>query len=162
VVLSKALGRFGPCGSRIPWHEGRPEPGTMGGAVLCPQNCLSKQQVLTTIRQLQQLLKGQETRFAEGIRNMKTRLAALQNSVSRVAPDAPPGGSPNQHCWCHRSTHKYLPSTLTHSAATSRTSELYLPQPISQRGSGFSGTKTCSSIRPPLVLGWDGRVSCQG
>nr|XP_045004147.1 fibulin-7 isoform X3 [Jaculus jaculus] len=58
------------------------------------QNCLNKQQLLTAIRQLQQLLKGQETRFAEGIRNMKSRLAALQNSVSRVAPAMPPGGFP--------------------------------------------------------------------
>uniref|UniRef100_F6V6M9 Fibulin 7 n=1 Tax=Callithrix jacchus TaxID=9483 RepID=F6V6M9_CALJA len=54
------------------------------------QNCLNKQQLISAIRQLQQLLKGQETRFAEGIRHMKSRLAALQNSVSRVAPDAPP------------------------------------------------------------------------
>ncbi|XP_017711711.1 PREDICTED: fibulin-7 isoform X2 [Rhinopithecus bieti] len=58
------------------------------------QNCLSKQQLLSAIRQLQQLLKGQETRFAEGIRHMKSRLAALQNSVSRVAPDAPPVSCP--------------------------------------------------------------------
>ncbi|XP_032099572.1 fibulin-7 isoform X2 [Sapajus apella] len=54
------------------------------------QNCLNKQQLISAIRQLQQLLKGQETRFAEGIRHMKSRLAALQNSVSRVVPDAPP------------------------------------------------------------------------
>ncbi|XP_052579734.1 fibulin-7 isoform X2 [Peromyscus californicus insignis] len=58
------------------------------------QSCLNKQQLLTTIRQLQQLLKGQETRFAEGIRNMKSRLAALQNTVSKVAPDAPPVSCP--------------------------------------------------------------------
>ncbi|KAM4804754.1 fibulin-7 isoform 1-T1 [Urocitellus parryii] len=58
------------------------------------QNCLSKQQLLSAIRQLQQLLKGQETRFAEGIRHMKSRLAALQNSVSRVASDAPPVSCP--------------------------------------------------------------------
>ncbi|XP_051698638.1 fibulin-7 isoform X3 [Oryctolagus cuniculus] len=54
------------------------------------QNCLNKPQLLTAIRQLQQLLKGQETRFAEGIRSMKSRLAALHSSVSKVAPDAPP------------------------------------------------------------------------
>nr|XP_039319461.1 fibulin-7 isoform X2 [Saimiri boliviensis boliviensis] len=65
----------------------------------CPQprasqNCLNKQQLISAIRQLQQLLKGQETRFAEGIRHMKSRLAALQNSVSRLAPDAPPVSCP--------------------------------------------------------------------
>ncbi|XP_021567513.1 fibulin-7 [Carlito syrichta] len=64
------------------------------GGLLSPQNCLSKQQLLSAIRQLQQLLKGQETRFAEGIRHMKSRLAVLQNSVSRVAPDAPPVSCP--------------------------------------------------------------------
>ncbi|XP_060227439.1 fibulin-7 isoform X1 [Meriones unguiculatus] len=58
------------------------------------QSCLNKQQLLTTIRQLQQLLKGQETRFAEGIRSMKSRLAALQSSVIKVAPDAPPVSCP--------------------------------------------------------------------
>lgn len=62
-----------------------------------PQNCLNKQQFLTAIRHLQQLLKGQETRFAEGVRHMKSRLAALQSSVSKAGPDTPPGGSPGQH-----------------------------------------------------------------
>lgn len=63
----------------------------------CPQSCLSKQQVLTAIRQLQQLLKVQETRFAEGLRNVRSRLAALQSSANRVGPDSPPGGSPRRH-----------------------------------------------------------------
>ncbi|KAL6040067.1 hypothetical protein STEG23_029050 [Scotinomys teguina] len=58
------------------------------------KSCLNKQQLLSTIRQLQQLLKGQETRFAEGIRNMKSRLAVLQSTVSKVAPDAPPVSCP--------------------------------------------------------------------
>ncbi|KAF0876584.1 FBLN7 protein, partial [Crocuta crocuta] len=58
------------------------------------QNCLNKQQLLTAIRQLQQVLKGQETRFAEGVRNMKSRLAALQNSVNRLGPDAAPVACP--------------------------------------------------------------------
>ena len=61
-----------------------------------PQNCLNKQQFLMAIRHLQQLLKGQETRFAEGVRHMKSRLAALQSSVSKAGPDTPPGGSPGQ------------------------------------------------------------------
>lgn len=63
------------------------------GDSFSPQNCLNKQQLLTAIRQLQQVLKGQETRFAEGIRSMKSRLAALHSSVNRVGADAPPGGS---------------------------------------------------------------------
>lgn len=59
-------------------------------AQLGAQNCVNKQQLLTAIRQLQQLLKTQETRFAEGVRSVRSRLAALQGSVSRVGPDAPP------------------------------------------------------------------------
>ncbi|XP_038309141.1 fibulin-7 isoform X2 [Canis lupus baileyi] len=58
------------------------------------QNCFNKQQLLAAIRQLQQVLKGQETRFAEGIRNMKSRLAALHSSVNRVGPGAPPVSCP--------------------------------------------------------------------
>ncbi|XP_072912071.1 fibulin-7 isoform X3 [Hemitrygon akajei] len=53
----------------------------------CPsqaaQGCLSRQKVLTAIRQMQQLLKGQETRFSDGIRTMKAKLAALQFSVTK-------------------------------------------------------------------------------
>uniref|UniRef100_A0A8C3XKT7 Fibulin 7 n=1 Tax=Chelydra serpentina TaxID=8475 RepID=A0A8C3XKT7_CHESE len=51
------------------------------------QNCLNKQQLLAAIRQMQQFLKGQETRFAEGVRVMKNRLITLQNSVTKAAPD---------------------------------------------------------------------------
>uniref|UniRef100_A0A8D0HG11 Fibulin 7 n=1 Tax=Sphenodon punctatus TaxID=8508 RepID=A0A8D0HG11_SPHPU len=51
------------------------------------QNCLNKQQLLAAIRQMQQFLKGQETRFAEGVRIMKHRLTTLQNSVTKAAPD---------------------------------------------------------------------------
>uniref|UniRef100_A0A0P6K8T2 Fibulin-7 isoform 1 n=1 Tax=Heterocephalus glaber TaxID=10181 RepID=A0A0P6K8T2_HETGA len=58
------------------------------------QNCLSKQQLLTAIRQLQQLLKGQEARFTEALRGARSRLAALQRSVSRLAPDAPQASCP--------------------------------------------------------------------
>ncbi|XP_028925819.1 fibulin-7 [Ornithorhynchus anatinus] len=54
-----------------------------------PQSCLSKQQLLAAIRQMHQFLKGQETRFAEGIRSMKSRLTTLQNSVNKAIPDPP-------------------------------------------------------------------------
>nr|XP_013813007.1 PREDICTED: fibulin-7 isoform X2 [Apteryx mantelli mantelli] len=53
------------------------------------QNCLNKQQLLAAIRQMQQLLKGQETRFTEGIRVMKSRLTTLQNTVTKAALDPP-------------------------------------------------------------------------
>ncbi|XP_040286076.1 fibulin-7-like [Bufo bufo] len=54
------------------------------------QNCPNKQQVLTVIKQMQQFLKGQETRFAEGIRIMKGRLNNLQNTVNKGGPDPQP------------------------------------------------------------------------
>ncbi|XP_035884171.1 fibulin-7 isoform X1 [Phyllostomus discolor] len=59
-----------------------------------PKNCLNKQQVLTAIRQLQQLLKVQETRFSEGLRSVRSRLAALQSSANRVGLDGPPVSCP--------------------------------------------------------------------
>uniref|UniRef100_A0A670Y7V4 Fibulin 7 n=1 Tax=Pseudonaja textilis TaxID=8673 RepID=A0A670Y7V4_PSETE len=51
------------------------------------QNCMTKHQVLATIRQMQQFLKGQETRFVEGLRIMKHRLTNLQNTVTKAIPD---------------------------------------------------------------------------
>ncbi|KAM5253558.1 fibulin-7 isoform 4-T4 [Hipposideros larvatus] len=63
-------------------------------SLVTEMNCVNKQQLLTSIRQLQQLLKAQETRFAEGVRSMRSRLAALQGSVSKVGPDASPVSCP--------------------------------------------------------------------
>lgn len=80
---------LGGCGSR----ERVDQPSWV--LSFCPQSCLNKQQVLAAVRQLQQLLKVQETRFAEGLRNVRSRLAALQSSANRVGPDSPPGGSPS-------------------------------------------------------------------
>nr|XP_048315789.1 fibulin-7 [Myodes glareolus] len=80
-------------------------PGSQRALVLlllllaCPgarasQSCPSQQQLLTTIRQLQLLLRGQESRFAEGIRNMKSRLTTLQNILNKMAPGEPPVSCP--------------------------------------------------------------------
>ncbi|XP_053314684.1 fibulin-7 isoform X2 [Spea bombifrons] len=57
-------------------------------------NCLNKQQLLAAIRQMQQFLKGQETRFADGIRVMKSRLNTLQNAVNKANPDPQPVACP--------------------------------------------------------------------
>lgn len=64
---------------------------------LASQNCLSKQQLLMAIRQLQQLLKGQESRFTEGIRSMKSRLTTLHNFVNRASPDSSQVSCPALH-----------------------------------------------------------------
>ncbi|NXP21813.1 FBLN7 protein, partial [Scytalopus superciliaris] len=53
------------------------------------QSCPSRQQLLAAIRQMQQLLKGQETRFSEGIRAMRSRLSSLHSTLAKAAPEAP-------------------------------------------------------------------------
>ncbi|XP_066553082.1 fibulin-7 [Amia ocellicauda] len=53
------------------------------------QNCVDKHHIVTVIRQMEKFLKGQETRFAEGLRIMKSKLAALQNSVSKFPASEP-------------------------------------------------------------------------
>ncbi|NXC37114.1 FBLN7 protein, partial [Campylorhamphus procurvoides] len=53
------------------------------------QGCLSRQQLLAAIRQMQQLLKGQETRFSEGLRAMRSRLSSLHSTLAKAAPEAP-------------------------------------------------------------------------
>ncbi|KAG7275656.1 hypothetical protein CRUP_009622 [Coryphaenoides rupestris] len=58
---------------------------------------MDKHQVVGVLRQMEKFLKGQEMRFTEGLRIMKSKLATLQNSVSKL-PQAdqsaglPPGG----------------------------------------------------------------------
>lgn len=42
---------------------------------------------------MQQLLKGQETRFAEGLRLMKGRLSTLHASLAKATPEPPAGES---------------------------------------------------------------------
>lgn len=51
---------------------------------LPPQTCMDKQQVVGVLRQMEKFLKGQEMRFTEGLRIMKSKLASLQNSVSKM------------------------------------------------------------------------------
>uniref|UniRef100_A0A493U314 Fibulin 7 n=1 Tax=Anas platyrhynchos platyrhynchos TaxID=8840 RepID=A0A493U314_ANAPP len=56
-------------------------------AARASQSCLGRQQLLAAVRQMQQLLKGQETRFAEGLRLMRSRLSALHATLSKAAPE---------------------------------------------------------------------------
>lgn len=48
------------------------------------QTCMDKHQVVGVLRQMEKFLKGQEMRFTEGLRIMKSKLATLQNSVSKM------------------------------------------------------------------------------
>ncbi|XP_009305868.1 fibulin-7 isoform X3 [Danio rerio] len=48
-----------------------------------PQGCMDKQRVMGILRQMEKFLKGQEIRFTEGLRIMKSKLTNLQNSVSK-------------------------------------------------------------------------------
>lgn len=45
---------------------------------------MDKHQVVGVLRQMEKFLKGQEMRFTEGLRIMKSKLATLQNSVSKL------------------------------------------------------------------------------
>uniref|UniRef100_A0A4W4H8E3 Fibulin 7 n=1 Tax=Electrophorus electricus TaxID=8005 RepID=A0A4W4H8E3_ELEEL len=47
------------------------------------QGCVDKQRVMGVLRQMEKFLKGQEIRFTEGLRIMKSKLTSLQNSVSK-------------------------------------------------------------------------------
>ncbi|XP_017558120.1 fibulin-7 [Pygocentrus nattereri] len=60
------------------------------------QGCLDKQRVMGMLRQMEKFLKGQEIRFTEGLRIMKSKLASLQNSVSKF-PQADQS-SPSSSC----------------------------------------------------------------
>lgn len=44
---------------------------------------MDKNRVMAVLRQMDKFLKGQEVRFTEGLRIMKSKLASLQNSVSK-------------------------------------------------------------------------------
>uniref|UniRef100_A0A8C5X9R7 Fibulin 7 n=1 Tax=Malurus cyaneus samueli TaxID=2593467 RepID=A0A8C5X9R7_9PASS len=59
---------------------------TRAAVFVLPQpsaSCLSRQQLLAAIRQMQQLLKGQETRFSEGLRAMRSRIKPPNTSPFR-------------------------------------------------------------------------------
>ncbi|XP_074532339.1 fibulin-7 [Halichoeres trimaculatus] len=57
------------------------------------QSCMDKHQVVGVLRQMEKFLKGQEMRFTEGLRIMKSKLATLQNSVSKL-PQADQSAAP--------------------------------------------------------------------
>ncbi|KAL6101694.1 fbln7 [Pungitius sinensis] len=57
------------------------------------QTCMDKHQVVGVLRQMEKFLKGQELRFTEGLRIMKSKLATLQNSVSKL-PQADQSAAP--------------------------------------------------------------------
>ncbi|XP_061815522.1 fibulin-7 isoform X2 [Nerophis lumbriciformis] len=57
------------------------------------QTCMDKHQVVGVLRQMDKFLKGQEIRFTEGLRIMKSKLATLQNSVSKL-PQADQSAAP--------------------------------------------------------------------
>ncbi|MEQ2222634.1 hypothetical protein ILYODFUR_028328 [Ilyodon furcidens] len=54
------------------------------GPAALQQSCMDKHQVVGVLRQMEKFLKGQEIRFTEGLRIMKSKLASLQNSVSKL------------------------------------------------------------------------------
>uniref|UniRef100_A0A8C0JFI7 Uncharacterized protein n=1 Tax=Chelonoidis abingdonii TaxID=106734 RepID=A0A8C0JFI7_CHEAB len=51
---------------------------TPGDTSVCPQDCLSKHQVLSTIQQMQKLLSTQEAAQLQGMRSLRKQLTVLQ------------------------------------------------------------------------------------
>lgn len=45
---------------------------------------MDKHQVVGVLRQVEKFLKGQEIRFTDGLSIMRSKLATLQNSVSKM------------------------------------------------------------------------------
>ncbi|XP_043112126.1 fibulin-7 isoform X2 [Puntigrus tetrazona] len=60
------------------------------------QGCMDKHRVMGVLRQMEKFLKGQEVRFTEGLRIMKSKLTNLQNSLSKL-PQADQS-SPQSSC----------------------------------------------------------------
>ncbi|XP_073163279.1 fibulin-7-like isoform X1 [Lepidochelys kempii] len=58
---------------------------TPGDMCVCPQDCLSKHQVLSTIQQMQKLLSTQEAIQLQGMRSLKKQLTVLQSNVHKQA-----------------------------------------------------------------------------
>ncbi|RXM37193.1 Fibulin-7 [Acipenser ruthenus] len=73
--------------SSLPFVDFATDPHYVSSSISA--NCLDRQHIMTVVRQMEKFLKGQETRFTEGLRIMKNKLAALQNSVSK-SPAAEP------------------------------------------------------------------------
>lgn len=73
------------------------------GCAFLPQGCMDKHRVMGILRQMEKFLKGQEIRFTEGLRIMKSKLTNLQNSVSKL-PQAD-----QSSCKCHNTWNYFLP-----------------------------------------------------
>ncbi|NWX38289.1 FBLN7 protein, partial [Notiomystis cincta] len=58
------------------------------------QSCLSRQQLLAAIRQMQQLLKAQETWFSKGLRAVRSRLSTIHASLAKAASEPPAASCP--------------------------------------------------------------------
>uniref|UniRef100_A0A8B9ZVE1 Fibulin 7 n=1 Tax=Anas zonorhyncha TaxID=75864 RepID=A0A8B9ZVE1_9AVES len=78
------------------WEGTGCSPAGDGENLAFPQECLSHQQVLSTVRQMQKLLSAQEAAHLQGTRSLKKQLSALQSRVQRLAskPWVPSPSSP--------------------------------------------------------------------
>lgn len=81
--------------------------------MLHSQTCMDKHQVVGVLRQMEKFLKGQEMRFTEGLRIMKSKLATLQNSVSKLPQADQSAGESKTDNSTHRQ-HLHHPSHHIH------------------------------------------------
>uniref|UniRef100_H9H0E0 Fibulin 7 n=1 Tax=Meleagris gallopavo TaxID=9103 RepID=H9H0E0_MELGA len=75
-------------GPRSPPHAWWIPAGDGEGPVF-PQECLSHQQVLSTVRQMQKLLSAQEAAHLQGMRSLKKQLSVLHSRIQRLADTCP-------------------------------------------------------------------------
>lgn len=80
--------------------------GFLTHVLFLPQGCMDKHRVMGILRQMEKFLKGQEIRFTEGLRIMKSKLTNLQNSLSKL-PQAD-----QSSCKCHNTWHIHLVNGL--------------------------------------------------
>uniref|UniRef100_A0A8B9Z316 Fibulin 7 n=1 Tax=Buteo japonicus TaxID=224669 RepID=A0A8B9Z316_9AVES len=60
-----------------------------GDVLVSSQECLSQQQALSAVRQMQKLLVAQEAAHLRGTRGLRQQLSILQNRLQRQGPSAP-------------------------------------------------------------------------
>ncbi|XP_029553520.1 fibulin-7-like isoform X3 [Salmo trutta] len=119
------------------------------------QNCMDKHQVVGVLRQMERFLKGQEMRFTEGLRIMKSKLAILQNSVSKLPQadqSAAPSVCPSLEVPVHgrKFGSKYFIGHEVHFTCSHGYHLVGVETRVCQENGSWSGVNTiCKSKAPP-------------
>lgn len=74
-----------PSCPQLAWEGTQSSPAGDGEGPVFLQECLSHQQVLSTVRQMQKLLSAQEAAHLQGTRSLKKQLSVLHSRIQRLA-----------------------------------------------------------------------------